>query len=431
MDTRVLLYSLPPSGGDLFPVSLGYIAAALKRHGVETVISEIDSVNSGTGKEMANFILAYKPAFVGFSIYQANIKLALQMAKIVKMIDPSIWVVFGGPQATFMPKEAIPQMGSVDVLVKGEGETVLPELVAALSAGRDVMAVRGIVFEHAGRVYETAPSPFVARLDDLASPYLENVFDLSQHATATMISSRGCGFSCAFCYTPSAFGRTVRAHSPGRVIADMSVCVARGIRRFFFADPSFTFDRRRAASIMAEVIRRRWRVQMWVETRSDLVDGALLRIMARAGVTRIAYGLESADPEVNKACRKNIDLAAFASVVRKSQALGMEVEVFTLYGLPGQNEESAARTVEFLRALGIDISGNSGGQKLNLFFGTDVARDPGRFGLTVGRRRRPLYVSPGVDFVSDRMDMRGARAVARLYAACRPQKESGECISLL
>jgi radical SAM superfamily enzyme YgiQ (UPF0313 family) len=304
-------------------------------------------------------------------------------------------------------------------------------LIHTLACDGDVLRVPGIVFEHAGRIYETPMPPLVRSLDSLPSPYQSGIFDFSHHATATMLSSRGCTFNCAFCYTPSAFGRTIRAHSPERVMRDMAICVKNGLRRYFFADPSFTFNKRRVTRIMDAVIKRRWNIEMWVETRADLVDNALLRRMAAAGVTRIAFGLESSDPSVNRMCNKNMDLLGFANAVRQSQQLGITVEAFTLYGLPGQTYESAAATVEFLKSLGIEISGNSAGQKLNLFFGTDVQRQPAQYGLRVSRRRRPKYISAGIDFVSGAMSSAQVKDIARLYARQHPKKEHGECISLL
>lgn len=249
MKPKVLLYTLPPSGGDFFPISLGYIAANLKANNIEAVVAEVNQINKRTGQEVANFVINYKPLVVGFSVYQANIKLALQLARLVKMINPEIVVVFGGPQAGFMPKKALLQMREVDVIIRGEGENVLPALVRCITDNSDPSRIKGIVFMRRDKVIETLPAPFVDNLDSLPSPYANNVFDLRQHEAAVMLTSRGCCFNCAFCYTPRAFGRRIRIHSPRRVLADMSICIQSRIRRFFFADPSFTFDKKRAAPI--------------------------------------------------------------------------------------------------------------------------------------------------------------------------------------
>jgi anaerobic magnesium-protoporphyrin IX monomethyl ester cyclase len=146
MKPRVLLFNLPPSGGDFFPISLGYIAASLVKQGIEPAVAEIDRITPRTGQSIANFVLEFRPQAVGFSVYQDNTRLAVQLAKLVKMIDPGILVVIGGPQATFMPTEALLQMPDVDVICRGEGELVMPALVKCLIKGGGLSHVKGISF---------------------------------------------------------------------------------------------------------------------------------------------------------------------------------------------------------------------------------------------------------------------------------------------
>ncbi len=421
MKPKVLLYTLPPSGGDFFPVSLGYIAASLKAQGIEAVVAEVNQITKRTGQEIADFVIAYKPIVVGFSVYQANIKLALRLARLVKMIDPGIVVVFGGPQAGFMPKEALLQMREVDVIMRGEGEDVLPALVRCIITNSGPGRIKGIVFMREDKVIETSPASFAGNLDSFPSPYANNVFDLRQHESAVMLTSRGCCFNCAFCYTPRAFGRRVRTHSVRRVLADMSICVQARIRRFFFADPAFTFDKKRAASIMRGIIKRRWKIEIWCETRADLVDRPLLALMAKAGVKYIAYGLESADSRVNKALRKPLDLNQFEEIVKFTHEAGIEPEIFTLYGLPKQNRESCFKTLDFLKRLGINIAGNSAGQQLHLFFGTDITDAPARYGIRLLKKHRPLYLSPGTDFVTGQMNRRDIVKIEKAYKVLHPR----------
>ncbi|MFA5373609.1 MAG: radical SAM protein [Candidatus Omnitrophota bacterium] len=433
MNIKVLLFNLPPLGGDLFPISLGYIAASLAKNNIDSVIAEIDSLTTLTDKSISRFVLKYKPDVVGLSVCQVNIHLAMQLAKLIKMCDPSIVVVLGGPQATFMPGEALGQMPNVDVICKGEGEAVMPALIKCLEKQGDITKVKGIVFRAEDKLYETQSQPLARNLDKFPSPYQTQVFRWSDHTGAAMLTSRGCTYNCNFCYTPKAFKRTIRSHSPGRVLADMDICYKNGIRRFFFADPSFTFDKSRVRRIMRGIIRKRWKTEIWCETRPELVDAQLLKLMAQAGVKYIAYGLESVDPKVNKAINKRIDLRQFEATIKATRSAGIEPEVFTLYGLPKQTRESCLRTLGFLQGLGVKIKGNSAGQQLILFFGTDVLDNPAKYGIRLFKKKKPLYFSAGADFETDWMNMRDIAFVAGKYkAACVKKDPPGKgCISLL
>ncbi len=419
MNTKVLLFNLPPLGGDLFPVSLGYIAASLAKQNIDSVIAEIDSVTTLTGESIRKFVLKYKPDVVGLAVYEVNIRFAMKLAKLIKTCDPSVMVVLGGPQATFMPRQALTEMPDVDVIIRGEGEVVLPALIECLQKQGDLIKVKGIVFWSEDGIHETAPQPFVRDLDIFPSPYQTKVFRWSDHTGAAMLTSRGCTYNCNFCYTPRAFNRTIRAHSSRRVLGDMNVCVKNGIRRFFFADPSFTFDKNRVRAIMQGIIKKHWKIEIWCETRTELVDPSLLHLMARAGVKYVAYGLESVDPSVNKAINKEINLRQFEETIRSTQAAGIEPEVFTLYGLPKQTRESCLKTLGFLQNLGVKIVGNSAGQQLNLFFGTDVLDHPRKYGISLLKKSCPIYCSAGVDFETNWMTTRDMAFVSRKYkAAC-------------
>jgi len=411
--TKVALYSLPPAGGDFFPISLGYIAAALQAHGVETAIAEIEAVNKNTANHVIRFIKQFKPTLVGFSVYQANIKLALQLAHLVKTINPETIIVFGGPQITFMPKEALEEMADVDILMRGEGETAWPRLVDAIEHNTDPRDIDGIAFIHDDKAIETKKAKLTDDLDAFPSPYKE-VFDLRAHSTALMLTSRGCTFNCAFCYTPRAFERRIRAHSIKRVIDDMAICVKNKIRRFYFADPAFTFDKKRTTTIMNEIIKRNWKIEIWCETRDDLIDEPLLRLMAKAGVKYIAYGLESADEAVNKVLRKKIDLKNFKRIIQATHDAGITPEVFTLYGLPGQDKASCLKTIQFLKGLKINLIGNSAGQQLNLFFGTDIHDNPKQYGLKIVKKF-PKYLSPGIEYTSSHINKKEIAEIARKY----------------
>ena len=415
MRPKVLLFNLPPLGGDLFPVSLGYIAASLARRNIDSVICEIDTDTSLTDREIREFLLKYRPSVVGLAIYQTNIRLAVRLARLVRSCDPSIVVAVGGPQATFMPGEALVHMPAVDIIIRGEGERVLPDLVTCLGRRGDISGVKGIVFRDGAGVRETEPRALVRNLDTFPSPYQTGVFRWTDHSGAAMLTSRGCTYACGFCYTPRAFGRMIRAHSVRRVLDDMTACVRHGKRRFFFADPSFTFDKKRVRAIMRSIIKKRWKIEIWCETRSDLVDAQLLGLMAEAGVKGIAYGLESVDLAVNRVLNKRIDLARFAETIRMTQSVGIEPEVFTLYGLPRQTRESALQTLRFLQGLGVKIRNNSSGQQLHLFFGTDVLDKPQEYGIRLLQKRRPAYESSGTDFETDWMTKKDIAFVARKY----------------
>jgi len=412
---RVLLFYLPLKGRDLFPISLGYIAASLMRHRIDVRLVDLTVKKPKNYKQVVDLIKKFLPQIVGFSVSQNNMHETLTMAALIKKINQDIFIILGGPQATFMPKEALFEMPPIDALCRGEGETVLPILSECLSNEKGIETVSGIAFKRNNILVETEQGKFKQDLDDFPSPYLSKVFNFSDHKIGTMISSRGCPFDCNFCCTPAAFHHTVRYHSAQRVIEDLNICIKNNIQFFFFADPSFTLDKKRVIEIMRGIIKRRWKIGFWCETRADLVDKDVLLIMAKAGAKTIAYGLETADRNIMGAINKRIDLDNFRKVVEMTQGLGIEAEVFTLYGLPNQTYESSRKTLEFVKSLKVKILGNSKGQQLQLYFGTKLYDRAKKFGIHIIKNKRPLFLSPGEEFETEYMNKREILLIKKRY----------------
>jgi len=93
-------------------------------------------------------------------------------------------------------------------------------LAQALTQGTDIARVPGLCFLREDDVIETGPAYGANDLDTYASPYLMDLIDLRYKERAVMLTSRGCSYDCAFCYTPKASHRKVRSYSTQRVIED-------------------------------------------------------------------------------------------------------------------------------------------------------------------------------------------------------------------
>lgn len=395
--TYVLLLHLVLTGKE-YPISLGYIAASLIKNNINAVIKEINLNDHDGYCRIAEIVKKKCPNIIGFSAYQSNIKYILILAKLIKKINSKIIIIIGGPQVTFMPKVALREMPYVDILCRGEGEIILPALCNCINSKKSITAVAGIVFRRGEAIIETRQKKLTKNLDDFSSPYKSGVFDFLKYKVGIMLSSRGCSFDCNFCYTPNAFHHIVRYHSLQRILEDMDICIKNRVTDFFFADPSFTYNKKRTLDLMQSIIEKRWKVSMWCETRTDLVNKKILLKMAKAGVKRIAYGLETVDKNVMSVINKKIDLENFKKIIKITRFLGIKAEVFTMYGLPGQTYKSACKTIDFLNSLGVKMVGNSSGQQFSLYFGTNIYNEINKFGINIIKRKRPSFLSPGREF---------------------------------
>jgi len=218
-----------------------------------------------------------------------------------------------------------------------------------------------------------------------------------------MLTSRGCPHHCAFCVTPAAFGPTIRAHSVERAIEDITVVARRGRGRLWFADPNFSYDAERVHAILEGIARRDLDVEMWIETRADMLTPELLRLLARAGVHTVALGLESAVPRVLARSGKAIEPEAIREAAVTALGAGLDVELFSQYGLPGERKTDALETLRFVQDCGVAVRGNSNAQQMQLYFGSAIIRDPARHGIRPLRDDLPPYLALGDEFETDWM----------------------------
>jgi anaerobic magnesium-protoporphyrin IX monomethyl ester cyclase len=253
-------------------------------------------------------------------------------------------------------------------------------------------------------------------LDLYPSPFLSGVLDLQGLEEAIMLTSRGCPYGCVFCYTPRASGRKIRFHSVDRVLEEMSWLNKRGIQRFWLADPSFSFRRERTEELLRGILARSVRGSLWLETRADLVDSDLLGLMRAAGVKLVAYGLESASERVLEGLGKGLSLARLREAVGMSLRAGMDVELFSQYGLPRERLEDALQTLDFVRGC-VPIRGNTNAQQMRLYFGTALADRLNENGIRPLDAERPVYISPGSRYETRWMTVAEIHRVRDLWKA--------------
>ncbi len=401
---------------DTIPISEAYILSCLRQQGFDGGIL-VDCLDRPLSLVHLEGILREKrPLALGFGAYQENMEAIRVWARFAKSILPDIKVILGGPQVTFMPGEALCQMEEVDFLCRGEGEMVMSQLAHCLAEGRnDARQIPGLCLLLEGSPFETGPLPGCRNLDDYPSPYLTDLIDVEEKEQAILFTSRGCTYNCLFCYTPRASGRQIRFHSIDRIIEEIKYLRKKGLNRFWFADPNFSFSRERLEEVLEAIIRKTPGISFWCQTRYDLVDRELLGLLRSAGAHTVAFGLESGAPEVLRGINKHLDLDRLSRIIAQSQNAGLNVELFTLYGLPGETFTQALKTLNFVKRNRVVIQGNSISQQLHLFFGTPFSQDPSSHGIRPLPWTRPAYLSVCRDFETDSMSANEIRRMSLIW----------------
>lgn len=415
---NVLLFEINPFVPASTPISLGYIASFLKSKGFTVRVMTLGQDTFASRALLCRLVRDFQPALVGLTAYQRTMLYVIGLAGLVKSVDANIKVAIGGPQATFMPSAAFAELPDIDYICRSAGEVTLLNIAQAIQNGTPFSNVLGASYRDAGgAIHDTESIDGFANLDAYPSPYLDDIFDYERMSEAIMLTSRGCPHNCLYCYTPPAFNRKVRFHSVDRVMEEIKWIKRKGVKRLWFADPNISFKPTRLTELIDRILSEGLESEMWLQTRADLVTPDLMRQMRRAGVSTIAFGLESASERVLSRLDKQVSIQTVADAIRLAQAEDIEVELFTMFGLPHETFGDAVKTLEFVKENNVKIMGNTNSQQMQIYFGTPMARHYADYNIRPLNNDRPAYLSIGCQYETDHMTHDEIQKVQELWKA--------------
>jgi anaerobic magnesium-protoporphyrin IX monomethyl ester cyclase len=343
------------------PLGPAYVAASVRRAGHDVRLLDCTFLSRKQARALA---LATRADVVGVYCMATMREDAAWFARELR--GACRLLVAGGPLPTCEPETFL---ADFDVVVRGEGEQAMVEILAAHAADADLAAVPGAVVAAAdgGAAAAGPPRPFAPGLDALPFPardllpnaaYIRHGRRRYGHAVTTVMSSRGCPFACEFC-SNVVFGASCRERSPASVIDEVEEALALGYDRIAFADDVFTLRRARVVAVCDEIERRGLRFAWECLARVDGVDRATAARMRHAGCRTVFFGIESGSDEVLRLMRKGITAAQAREAVWAAHDAGLEVGAFFILCYPGETDGTVLETLRFARSLPRDYLGLS------------------------------------------------------------------------
>ncbi len=344
------------------PVGLALIAAIAEKAGHSVKLIDTNALNLSPEDTVA---LASGAEAAGITAMTPTIGPALEIARCLKQENPGLTIIMGGAHPTLLPQETLMASPAVDVIVRGEGDDTIIELLRAIEEKRNFEGVAGISFRSGEKIVHTPERTSAVDMDSLPFPafhllpwqkYRPHPPHGMAMPFAAIVTSRGCPYRCAYCSKP-VFGSRFRAQSPARVVDEIIYLKEKfGVREIAFYDDTFTLDKKRAGDIAEMIIEKGLKIAWTCETRVNLVDKELLKTMKKSGCYAIAYGIESASPEIVKILQKDITIGQVESAVRATREAGIQVVGYFMLGSPGETPETIRQTIDFARKLRVDFA---------------------------------------------------------------------------
>jgi radical SAM superfamily enzyme YgiQ (UPF0313 family) len=344
-------------GGHLPPLGLAQLAAYIRERGY--VVDLIDAVALDFGVEqVVERVAATKPRAVGFTALTSSFHRAVSVASHIRKDLPDILTLVGGPHPSAVPREVINGHSCFDLLVMGEGELTLLEIMERYrNAGFDrsrliedqggLGEIAGIVFRDKAKIAQTTPRQLISNLDMLPLPardllpmerYIPLPNQYRRLPVAHMTTTRGCPHDCSFCSASAVFGSRVRRQSVDRVIEEIGDLVRRyNAREVSFWDDTMTQNRNWMVTFCDALQHSGLDLTWTCYARVDTMDPELLGKMKEAGCFNIFYGFETGNQELLDLVDKRIRVEDNIRVCRWTPCLDFQGKPLNLlvrpYGL--------------------------------------------------------------------------------------------------
>lgn len=279
-----------------------------------------------------------------------------QIAKAAKALYPEKPVILGGWHPSLLPDQTL-ACPDVDIVVKGQGEDALLEIVQRIESGESIKGIPGTGYKEEGRLMFNPPRPLKPIRELPPKAYHLADFDAYERVCgrrwAMYTSSLACPFNCAYCTNDGLYGRKWNALDAEQVVEEVSDLVIRyRLQLLWVVDDNFLVDRERALRIAEGLIRTGVQFEWSIQASTNLVTRltvAELKLLRRSGLTQVAQGADSGSKKVlhlmNKDFQKLETIYAAADVL--SQA-GIRPSFNMIFGFPGETETERRESIALI-----------------------------------------------------------------------------------
>lgn len=296
---------------------------------------------------------------VAFSTYVWNRNYNFKLAHKIKLENPKVFIIFGGPEPPITNAEIFSEvMPFADVVVKGEGEHIFASILEEFARDKKYSDIKGLLINNSGRVINTGNGDRISNLDEIPSPYLSGVFDsimpLENEWNGTLETNRGCPYKCTFCDWGSLTYSKIKKFGLSRVFHELEWMGKNKIGYLDVADANFGIFVERDNMIVDKLIevqtengypyRTGW---SWAKNQqSEVVSIAKKLIRSGHFNNGLTISLQSLDENtLNTIKRNNMELTKINEIFAECRKEGVPLNVELILGLPSETYKSWENTM--------------------------------------------------------------------------------------
>ncbi len=300
----------------------------------------------------------WDPQVIAISALTCEADSLHRISAMARARNPLTVVVVGGPHISACTNDVEEDM-NINMLVVGEGESAFSELIERLSNGDSISGIPGTALRVDGKMEWGVPGELISDLDSIPFPAWDLV-DIKKYARMgragntrrgrymPIFTSRGCPYRCCYCH--NVFGKTFNCRSAENVVEEIKQIVDTfRITDIEIFDDAFNINHDRAKSICNMLLELDLGLSLAFPNgvRADHLDRELVNLLARAGTTNLAVGVETASPELQKAIGKNLNLESAKKAITLADRAGIVTSGYFMFGFPDETAEQIQETIAY------------------------------------------------------------------------------------
>ena len=342
---------------DIIPTGLEYIAAYIENDVDEVNIIDLEMEPKPIQRTVEKYLDELRPDLVGISMSATEHSEGLEIAQLIK--NRGIVTVLGGYHPTAIPDELLSH-SQVDMVVRGEGERTMQELVTK----EDARDINGISYKDNNEIVHNPDREFIEDLDSLPFPawhlrrytYHTTIMPDREHDVIT--TSRGCWGRCSFCCEPSMSGSYQRYRSPKNVIDEILEIVKFHNEKpisIEVTDPHFMGKPKLVEQLCDLLAQYKLDIRYGVKVRPDSIakHPEIVRKMIAVGIEGFEMGIESPNMRDIKSTSKGLKTDVHVKAVNNIKRWGGGAGGTLVIGLPDQTEEEILQFPLYAKKLGL------------------------------------------------------------------------------
>lgn len=347
------------------PLGLLYLAAVLQQRGAE--VSVLDQAAKGLSiDETVKWVKSRNPDVLGFSTFATSGRTAAVISGEVKKDNPNVKVAFGSYYATFNSERILDKYPWVDITVRGEGEQTILDLMDHFESKKRLKDILGISFRNGGNIVSTADRPLIKDVSSIPFPD-RSLIDDEYHSViagaiaapkkfTSLVSSRGCVYSCRFCSCARFARNRWRPRSVENTMKELLFLASEGYEQFIFVDDNFTANPKNVIKLCREMRKEKLDMEWTSEGRVDNASYEMFWEIAKAGCRILYFGIESANQRILDYYNKRITPEKSRAAVKTARKAGADVLVGSfIVGAPDETRAEIQNTIKFANTIPIDV----------------------------------------------------------------------------